>query len=394
MHLGRLQAACLDLQDAVHRACLWLFITVVIFVMYRHFWLGEIHCWCIHFAFNLPTSSQLKLTCRVDSYDPNKCDALLTRGRWLDAPDPYHSIKGYQNWQPAGCMLHQYKARDLTTCLKSRRIVFIGDSVTRQIFSALAKKLDVQEQGEDKHSSISVDAHGVKVEFVWDPYLNTSSLRREVAAASLSGSRNDQVDTAAILLMGGGLWNVRYLGDASSQHFERSIGEIAHALQDGKVHGTPLSHSDQSSEGVDDLAVIAPIQVPHYDALFPERARTITPARVKPIFQHLQHLSVRRNVTVAWSFFHMTWREPLAYDRDGLHINGAVAGEMADVLLNARCNAVLRQSNARGYPTDKTCCNRYQRPNWTQSIFLNISLGLLPALILMTSKGEIFLLIG
>lgn len=328
----------------------------------------------------------LKITCRVDGYDSNKCDALLSRGRWLDPPEQQDSVNGYQNWQPAGCMMHEYNARDMTICLKSRRVVFIGDSVTRQIFWALARKLDVGDHGEDKHSSMSVDAHGLKVQFVWDPYLNTSSLHREVAAASPSGSRNEKVDRPAILLMGGGLWNARYLGEASYQHFESSIGEITRALQDGNVPGTPLGLSGQSSGGVEDLVVVYPIQVPHYDALSPERARTITPARVKPIFQHLQQSSIRQDITVAWSFSHMTWREPSAYDKDGLHIKRAIAGKMADVLLNARCNAVLRQSNAKGYPMDKTCCNRYQRPNWIQSVILAVSLGLLPAMILITYK--------
>ena len=290
--------------------------------------------------------------------------------------------------------MHEYNARDLTTCLKSRRIVFIGDSVTRQIFWALAKKLDIQDEGEDKHSSMSVDAHGVRIEFFWDPYLNTSSLYQEVAATSLPGARNNQIDTAAILLLGGGLWNARYLGDASYQQFESSTSEIMRALQDRKSHGRPSSLSGQGSGGEYDLVVFAPIHVPRYDALSPERAMTITPARVKPIFQHLQQLSVRQNVTVAWSFSHMMWREPSAYDEDGLHVNGVVAREMADVLLNARCNAILRQSNVGGYPMDKTCCNIYQRPNWVQSIILNVSLGLLPAIILITSKGEICMSIG
>lgn len=328
-----------------------------------------------------------ELTCCVDRYDINKCDALVNRGRWLDALDPDRLVKGYQQWHPAGCMMHEYNARDLTICLNSRRVVFIGDSVTRQIFWAFARKLNVREQEEDKHSSISVDAHGIKAEFVWDPYLNTSILHREVAlVAAMSGSRNNPVDRAAILLMGGGLWNARYLRESSYHHFENSIGEITRALQDGNTSGTRLSQSGQSSTGMDDLAVIAPIQIPHYNALSQERARTITPARVKPMFQCLQQISVRQDIAVAWSFPYMTWREPLAYDKDGLHVNGAVASKMADVLLNARCNAVLRQSNAKGYPMDKTCCNKYQRPHWTQSVILIVSLGLLPVLILF--KGE------
>ena len=284
--------------------------------------------------------------------------------------------------------MHEYNSRDISTCLKSRRVVLVGDSVTRQIFWAFAKKLDVQEQEEKKHSNVSLNVHGLKVEFVWDPYLNTSDLVREVAAVSLSGSRKGQIDTTAILLIGGGLWNARYLAEASYQRYEISIGEIIRALQD--VSRTPLSQSGHISEGIDDLAVIAPIHIPQYEALSPDRARTITPTRVKSIFQFLQQSSIRHNITVAWSFSHMTWREPSAYDQDGLHITGAVASEMADVLLNARCNAVLRQSSTKGYPMDKTCCNKYQRPNWTQSVILIISLGLLPTFLVGYQGGSFF----
>ena len=287
-------------------------------------------------------------------------------------------------------MMHEYSAKDVVTCLKSRRVVFIGDSVTRQIFRAFAKKLDVRGHGESKHSNVSVDAQGLKIEFVWDPYLNTSSFYREVAATSPSVPKNEQIDTAAILLIGGGLWNARYLGEASYQHFETSITEITRALHNTNITVTPLGQPGRSSENVHDLIVIAPIQVPHYDALSPERARTITPARVKPIFQHLRRSSIQHDIIVAWTFSHMTWHQPSAYLQDGLHVSEAVAAEMADVLLNARCNAILRQSNTKGYPMDKTCCNRYQKPNWTQSLILIASLGLLPSLIPTTFKGESF----
>lgn len=56
MHLRRLRAAGLDLQDVVHYACLSLFIMVVILVMYRHFWQGKVHCQCEQFTFTLLTS--------------------------------------------------------------------------------------------------------------------------------------------------------------------------------------------------------------------------------------------------------------------------------------------------------------------------------------------------
>ena len=57
MHLCRIRAGCLNWQDAVHRACLSLFIVLIILVMYRHFWQGKQDYSLLHFAFNLNPSS-------------------------------------------------------------------------------------------------------------------------------------------------------------------------------------------------------------------------------------------------------------------------------------------------------------------------------------------------
>ena len=324
----------------------------------------------------------------IDRLDPDKCDALIARGRWLQTPHAHTSVNGHNNWQPAGCMLHDYDVKDMSTCLKSRRVAFIGDSVIRQIFWAFVEKLDVPKRGEDKHSNISVDAHGLKVDFVWDPYLNTSSLHEEVARAPLSDPKNSHVDRATIIVVGGGLWHARHLGESCHQHFEDSIDKITRALQDGNTSRTSLSQASQSSGDADDLVLVAPVLVPQYDALSPARARTITPARVERLLQYLQQSSIQQNLTVAWSFSHMTRHEALAYEQDGLHVNRAVASEMANVLINRRCNVVLRQSNVKGYPMDKTCCNKYKRPNRTQSVFLIFSLVVLPVFSLSPFRSE------
>ena len=56
MRIRRTRARCLDVKDAVHRACLLLFIIVVALVVYRHFWQGKV---CAHYAFTPRTSSSM-----------------------------------------------------------------------------------------------------------------------------------------------------------------------------------------------------------------------------------------------------------------------------------------------------------------------------------------------
>ncbi|KAF7784663.1 hypothetical protein Agabi119p4_828 [Agaricus bisporus var. burnettii] len=58
-----------------------------------------------------------------DWFDPMHCHSLLDSGTWLDDQ--------WKNWQPEGCMLHPYTPKDSSQCLRSRNVVFIGDSVTQ-----------------------------------------------------------------------------------------------------------------------------------------------------------------------------------------------------------------------------------------------------------------------
>ena len=324
----------------------------------------------------------------LDSHDPNKCDALLTHGRWLDHLEGPHLNGAGPNWQPAGCMMHEYTAKDISACLTSRKIVFVGDSTTRQVFWATAKKLEIIEHEAKKHASFSFSKHDVAVEFFWDPFLNSSSLQRELATASLSESEEIPTDTTALLVVGGGLWHAKYLGEASIQRFKDSIDRVVHLVKprDAEIPQSFQKSSFHDIGNLESLVTLAPVQIPLYETLSLERA-AITPAKLSAMNQYLGQL-VDQPLPIAWAFSRMIWHEPSAYQPEGLHVTGNVAARMADILLNLRCNAQLRRRNTKGYPMDKTCCNAYTPPNWTQSMILNGSLGIVPCLILITIKGK------
>lgn len=74
-------------------------------------------------------------------------------------------------------MTNNYNSKSLSSCLAhGRRIVFIGDSITRQLFYAMAKSADPLapeepiESGE-KHKGVSWSSEktGLSFEFHWDP---------------------------------------------------------------------------------------------------------------------------------------------------------------------------------------------------------------------------------
>ena len=301
-------------------------------------------------------------------------------------------------------MLREYNAKDISTCLKSRKIVYAGDSTVRQIFWATAAKLDVKGADEArnnaaKHEDLTFSRAEVTLEFIWDPFLNTSNLHQHLAArrdGQVARKNEDKGGnkSAATLLIGGGLWHAQHYGEGSLQAFENSFDIITSLMNHGD-HGVssqvfPPSASNRPSP--DYPVVFAPVQIPWYDSLSPDRAATLTAVKIDPLNEYLQELSAQRGALVAWSYFLMTLQRKSAFEASGVHVVDTVARRKADVLLNMRCNAEL--TRATKYPVDKTCCSSYVQTNWVQRIILFSSLGTLPLMVWFTSGGMYSLACG
>ncbi|KAL8927314.1 MAG: hypothetical protein Q9208_002491 [Pyrenodesmia sp. 3 TL-2023] len=265
--------------------------------------------------------------------------------------------------------MYEYSRRDIQACLKDQRIVYIGDSTVRQLFWATAKKLNATAADKDmreaaKHEDLTFNDGNVAVNFIWDPFLNSSSLRREL----LSYLDNDlQGDTATggeagLITVGGGLWYARHYESDWLDQYRDSFDYLAPLL--GIRRGSPsklyLSQSGQGRKPAHHVYV-TPVQVPFYDVLSPSRASAMTPAKINPMNEYLYNASMLKGVKVAWSHSLMTWGSRYAYEESGLHVIESVSTRRVDVLLNMRCNAKLTLS--RGYPYDKTCCSAYETKN-------------------------------
>ena len=322
----------------------------------------------------------------------------MDEGRWLDVHDSL-STPTFQNWQPPGCMLHHYNSKDISTCFQSRKIVLAGDSTIRQIFWAIAKKLDLDSVTDTmtdgrQHADLSLKKKNVDLHFIWDPFLNTTRLHHELLlyqnrVATTESSLDYEKQVASIILAGGGLWHARHFKDDLVSQYVDTIGNISRYFR-------PSFHPDTSDQrlvlpaaaaSAEDLLLIAPVQLPQYEALTPERGNTITPTRIESMNRHLEEISVSQSASVLFSFNSMSWHERLTYEASGIHVLESVASQKADIILNLRCNA---KSTALGrYPFNRTCCSRYNPPNWVQKLLLFCGMIVLPLLSVIVGRGTV-----
>lgn len=317
----------------------------------------------------LPNKNLVHSSFPIDVHDPFKCQALLSRGHWLDPPAQTHSTLPLQHWQPPGCILHEYARKDVQTCLQGQRIVFIGDSTTRQLFWATAKKLNATAADEEmraagKHENLMFNEGGVAVDFIWDPFLNSSSLRHELLSY-LNGETQEDMDNvwkAGLITVGGGLWYARHFELDSLNYFQDSFDYLSPLLSVPQNSAQTL-YCPPSGKRRDEAhhVYVAPVQVPFYGGLSPVRAATMTPAKIRPLNEYLYNVSTSKGIKVAWSHSLMTSEREQAYEESGIHVIDNVSTRRVDVLLNMRCNAHLTLS--QGYPFDKTCCSAYEREN-------------------------------
>lgn len=365
----RLHIGSLTVLGALDFFCLITFLVVLLAVLYRH---GV-----------------------LDANDRYGCGALLSRGQWLDPPESTQFSQPFQNWQPPGCMMHEYKRPDISTCLEFRNIVFVGDSTMRNIFWATVKKLDEKAAQEEKritekHIDLSFTRANVTVEFIWDPFLNSSKLQQHLVSHRNSWDVEKQESnvnlTAAILAVGGGLWHVKHIESTSLGSFKASMENVMSSMTLGDNRGLSSGSSEeyQARPISSNPIIIAPVQIPLYESLYPLVALEgrMIPARIDPLNDYLRKISTYKGAIVAWSFALMSQNEEATYEEGGIHVIDAVARQKADILLNMRCNAEL--TRLKGYPMDKTCCNRYPELNWVQFVILVGPLVVLPLTILLS----------
>lgn len=307
---------------------------------------------------------------QADYYDPQHCSALLNEGQWLD--------RDFKAWQPngtrlphcarvdgdssTGCMMHTYASADSTRCLGSKRVVFIGDSVTRNLFFHFSHVLDpslpsAPPDDQHKHSDHSLQSKsGTYLSFVWDPFLNSSKTHNFLNSLDETGAppTASSPPRPAMLVLGGGLWYLRYSNSSGGLPvWEAQIEDVVTTLL-----GASKPPADQ--------IVILPVQPVVPWKLSPDRASSMRLSDIDAMNSDLYHRintargtasrllkpSSKPHVALPLGFNQML--DPHETD-DGLHFSDAIVRVQANILLNLKCNDNLPTK----FPLDTTCCRKY-----------------------------------
>ncbi|KAI1096525.1 Cas1p-domain-containing protein [Rostrohypoxylon terebratum] len=298
---------------------------------------------------------------RFRQFDPYRCQALLNDGAWSPvAPD------GSKKWEPKNCRMVEYSS--VRACLADRNVVFVGDSTIRQVFRAAVQRFKPERvkiaNGNSsntgrQHRDLSFEAGGVKFDFIWDPWLNSSKLEKVLSnfhslpmpPKEFTTRKEEDASPALILLGAPGLWAARYGRDDFLDIFKRRIDHITPYISDRFDENMPWMLNFDAGDIANHI-LLAPVQIPEYEQLSPSRRRIITAIRIGEMNDYLSQLSQDQSSHIPWVYNKLSVGSGNDSSVDGLHVSDSVAAHKLDIAINAHCNTISRRSSSfKG-----TCC--------------------------------------
>ena len=259
-------------------------------------------------------------------------------------------------------MLRSYDAAEASNCLK--QLTIIGDSTARQLFWALADKLNSRAKVSTgslelspliaRHANMSLEVGGGReLHFIWDPYLNSTSLSRFPTSL------------AQVVVISGGLWQARYLNEHHLRMFERHLTrQVAEYYKTNNKNRTASLPEATASN----RPIFLPISPPFQPSLDSNRSETMTPERISAINADLKTLAKDQGVDVMWATLPMTDGYETAFDSHGLHVSDRIASQQLELLLNRLCNSQMHESVAH------YCCTERDTVHNVQILILGSSL--------------------
>ena len=228
-----------------------------------------------------------------------------------------------------------------------------GDAGARQVFWAMARKIKGdtdwvcrnKKKFDSAHNSIEYGGNGAILQFLWDPWLNSSELFEELKAFQAhqgpssnqeqgkpnSGSKiGNGLRRSATILISGGLWHARYLGKESVARFQAAVKNITTITHPNNampnLKNATMDPLRRKNGGIGDL-FFTPVLEPLYDRLSPTREVAVDPIKITSMNTYLRRNS--QHLNVLWSYNQMTRDHPYTYGESGLHVIDTIADKMA-----------------------------------------------------------------
>ena len=190
-----------------------------------------------------------------------------------------------------------------------------------------------------KHSNISYQSGQGSFEFIWDPYLNSTSLAALRDTRLLSAQQNSVLPeprSPKYAVVGGGLWHARHINSAendSRSAFAADVGDLINSRLG--LHDTQM------------VPVFLPLTQPYYPWLNPDRGSSMTPTRIRTLNNDLARLSEEHDFDVVWASMSLT-DTSAAFEDDGLHTTPRISRTLLEILTTRLCPRIQ----------DYTCCSK------------------------------------
>lgn len=260
-------------------------------------------------------------------------------------------------WSPSSCSIHEYNAKDVHECLDNHTFRFIGDSTVRSLFWAVAGLLsDEAAQNASRtaptHADLLWEAGSTTLSFTWDPYLNSTHGLQENCSYNDLG--NPSTPSTQAVVIGGGLWHARYLGNQSSIRFHTSLQNI------NGTYRMPV--------------MILPPLIPYSPYLSLDRRETLGTRRMLALNKELAGFKFGQPINIAWTISDLVRSQIGAYDDNGIHARKEALLQQATIILNRICNPILEQ---QGHSLHASCCATGRAKSNMQSASLVVGLCIL-----------------
>ncbi|GKU05624.1 hypothetical protein FLAG1_06315 [Fusarium langsethiae] len=338
----------------------------------------------------------------VPGDDPYRCRAVQRTGRWIDLPDEEGNRYPFRQWQPDGCILHQYDSSDIRHCTEGRRIAVVGDSTSRYVAYAFGRLINRKQHHHDKNQeafpnlrdNVNLTYDGQMIQRISNVFLNSHGDKLQEQGGfvqNLDLYADEKMDTPdiegqegpAILYVAGGLWFTNPKGKASRDEpweirfpeYKKRFNQLSKFIDDNTPDRDPFTAPMDPHDGIGNQIFYGPPSGPCYQGENPKaiKASARRASEVIDIQNWLHDTEDTRRIPVLWSIVgvtidqNKTWIDPL---EKAAHVIDQVSEARANIVLNLRCNSKL--DRIKGYSYSGTCCTDYGVPKYRIIIVISI----------------------
>jgi len=198
------------------------------------------------------------------------CDAWVNEGKWIPIngcnevsrgavyrddgivslatcnPDGGAYVWGWKKTKSfTHCHFARRSTKELKKTLKERNLVFVGDSITRNLFHAVCRSLGIEKAGafnttERKHADILISIGDIKLTFRWAPLaVDQLNVLKELNEAS--DSKSDS--TTDLVVIGGGTWDRLhvYSTDEDQESHRSTVKQLTKEITMSNNIGSPVA---------------------------------------------------------------------------------------------------------------------------------------------------------